>query len=313
MESNGDRERDRGRDRERDREWDRDRDRDRDHRDRGERVSNPRDRQGGRDGQQNETYSERRIRQREESTATIWPPSPPHRDSSPRPRKKKKVDMAASKRTADDSDSSEQRRKAKKKMKKKHKKAKRERSVSEEPGERIAAAPAPPPRVGAAPEAEKAAEGEDVQEFWHERPGNDTLVYSGLRPCVVTHVDDAVVGPVPLPEQDTKLSERAYGGSLLAGEGSAMAAYLQSGKRIPRRGEIGLTSNEIENFETVGYVMSGSRHRRMNAVRIRKENQVISAEEKNALLLYSQQEKARKEAETIAHLKEMVAERMKDK
>ena len=38
-----------------------------------------------------------------------------------------------------------------------------------------------------------------------------------------------------------------------------MAAYVESGKRIPRRGEIGLTSNEIVTFEDVGYVMSGSR------------------------------------------------------
>jgi hypothetical protein len=28
-----------------------------------------------------------------------------------------------------------------------------------------------------------------------------------------------------------------YGGALLPGEGDAMAAYVQSGKRIPRRGE----------------------------------------------------------------------------
>ena len=38
-----------------------------------------------------------------------------------------------------------------------------------------------------------------------------------------------------------------------------MAAYVESGKRIPRRGEIGLTSNEIVTYEDVGYVMSGSR------------------------------------------------------
>jgi hypothetical protein len=38
-----------------------------------------------------------------------------------------------------------------------------------------------------------------------------------------------------------------------------MAAYVQEGKRIPRRGEIGLQSEEIELFENVGYVMSGSR------------------------------------------------------
>ncbi|KAJ3004673.1 UNVERIFIED_CONTAM: hypothetical protein HDU68_004954 [Siphonaria sp. JEL0065] len=108
-----------------------------------------------------------------------------------------------------------------------------------------------------------------------------------------------------------KLDKRAYGGQLLAGEGSALAAYVQSGKRIPRRGEIGLQAEEIEAYENVGYVMSGSRHRRMNAVRIRKENQVISAEEKNALLTFAQQEKLRKETETIALLKEMVSSKIK--
>lgn len=39
-----------------------------------------------------------------------------------------------------------------------------------------------------------------------------------------------------------------------------MAAYIAEGKRIPRRGEIGLTSEEIDGFEQSGYVMSGSRY-----------------------------------------------------
>lgn len=38
-----------------------------------------------------------------------------------------------------------------------------------------------------------------------------------------------------------------------------MAAYIAEGKRIPRRGEIGLTPDEIVNFEGSGFVMSGSR------------------------------------------------------
>jgi hypothetical protein len=46
---------------------------------------------------------------------------------------------------------------------------------------------------------------------------------------------------------------------MLPGEGSALAAYVQQGKRIPRRGEIGLSGNEISDFEKAGYVMSGSR------------------------------------------------------
>ncbi|KAJ1981925.1 hypothetical protein H4R35_000521 [Dimargaris xerosporica] len=121
------------------------------------------------------------------------------------------------------------------------------------------------------------------------------------------------VGPMPLPMRDTKLDERSYGGALLAGEGSAMAAYVQEGKRIPRRGEIGLNSEEIQSFENSGYVMSGSRHHRMNAVRIRKENQVINAEEKRALLLLSQEEKTKKETKIISNFRELLHDRLKGK
>lgn len=56
------------------------------------------------------------------------------------------------------------------------------------------------------------------------------------------------------------LSLYSYGKALLPGEGAAMAAYIAEGKRIPRRGEIGLTSEEIDGFEQSGYVMSGSRY-----------------------------------------------------
>lgn len=55
------------------------------------------------------------------------------------------------------------------------------------------------------------------------------------------------------------LTSKDYGKALLPGEGAAMAAYVAEGKRIPRRGEIGLTSDQIASFESVGYVMSGSR------------------------------------------------------
>lgn len=58
---------------------------------------------------------------------------------------------------------------------------------------------------------------------------------------------------------DAALPLRALGRALLPGEGAAMAAFVADGKRIPRRGEIGLTSDEIAAYESVGYVMSGSR------------------------------------------------------
>ena len=127
--------------------------------------------------------------------------------------------------------------------------------------------------------------------------------------------DDEVVGPQPVlaPSTTKKLDERAYGGALLRGEGSAMAAFLQDGTdvRIPRRGEIGLTSNEIDKFEAVGYVMSGSRHRRMNAVRMRKENQVISAEEKRGILKLQQEEKQRREAILREEFQELLTDRLR--
>ncbi|XP_035872768.1 NF-kappa-B-activating protein isoform X2 [Phyllostomus discolor] len=63
--------------------------------------------------------------------------------------------------------------------------------------------------------------------------------------------------PKTLASQDDKPLN--YGHALLPGEGAAMAEYVKAGKRIPRRGEIGLTSEEIASFECSGYVMSGSR------------------------------------------------------
>ena len=127
---------------------------------------------------------------------------------------------------------------------------------------------------------------------------------------------DDDVGPQPVLKATTtrKVDEREYGGALLRGEGSAMAAFLQEGgteARIPRRGEIGLTSDEIASFEAVGYVMSGSRHKRMNAVRMRKENQVISAEEKRAILKLQKEEKERREAILREEFKQLVDDSLK--
>jgi hypothetical protein len=140
-------------------------------------------------------------------------------------------------------------------------------------------------------------------------------------PALHRQIDDAEdsdddIGPQPLKRANTgkqKVDERQYGGALLRGEGSAMAAFLQDDAeaRIPRRGEIGLTSDEIEKFEDVGYVMSGSRHRRMNAVRIRKENQVISAEEKRGILKLQKEERERREAILREEFSSLVEDRLK--
>lgn len=86
-----------------------------------------------------------------------------------------------------------------------------------------------------------------------------------------------------------------------------MAAYVASGKRIPRRGEVGLSSEEIERFENLGYIMSGSRHSRMNAIRMRKENQIYTAEEKAALAMFNYEENKRKEAKVLEDMKALVS------
>ncbi|KAL8106167.1 hypothetical protein AgCh_029830 [Apium graveolens] len=115
--------------------------------------------------------------------------------------------------------------------------------------------------------------------------------------------ENAVIGPMPLPKPEGHIS---YGGALRPGEGDAIAQYVQKGKRIPRRGEVGLSADEISRFESVGYVMSGNRHSRMNAVRIRKENQVYSAEDKRALAMFNYEEKAKREQKVMASLRNLV-------
>ncbi|XP_076960014.1 uncharacterized protein LOC143636251 isoform X3 [Bidens hawaiensis] len=115
--------------------------------------------------------------------------------------------------------------------------------------------------------------------------------------------EEPEVGPMPLPRAEGHIS---YGGALRPGEGDAIAQYVQQGKRIPRRGEVGLSADEISKFEDLGYVMSGSRHQRMNAIRIRKENQVYSAEDKRALAMFNYEEKAKREQKVMADLQRLV-------
>lgn len=119
--------------------------------------------------------------------------------------------------------------------------------------------------------------------------------------------DEPMVGPAPAPRAEGHIS---YGGAMRPGEGDAIAQYVQQGKRIPRRGEVGLSADEISKFEDLGYVMSGSRHQRMNAIRIRKENQVYSAEDKRALAMFNYEEKAKRELKVMSDLQRLVQRHM---
>lgn len=127
-------------------------------------------------------------------------------------------------------------------------------------------------------------------------------------PVVVQATDDDDFGPTPLPQVG---AVQRYGGQMLPGEAEAYAQFVQQNKRIPRRGEVGMSTEQIEDMETLGYVMSGNRNKRMTAVRIRKENQVLTAEEKRQLVQTQLEEKAKKENKIIADMRELVAQKFK--
>ena len=122
--------------------------------------------------------------------------------------------------------------------------------------------------------------------------------------------EDEVIGPQPVPDEKPTDEMMRYGRDLLPGEGQAIAQYVQKNLRIPRRGEVGWEGETIEKLESSGYVMSGSRHTAMNAVRIRKENQVYSAEEKKALALASLEKKKQRETEITNEYRKLLTDQL---
>ncbi|TKC37322.1 hypothetical protein EI555_006138, partial [Monodon monoceros] len=107
----------------------------------------------------------------------------------------------------------------------------------------------------------KDSEGELPEDIWIEQSKiADNMALIGLEaPIIHTSQDEEPLN---------------YGHALLPGEGAAMAEYVKAGKR---------------------YVMSGSRHCRMEAVRLRKENQIYSAHEKRAFASFNQEERRKRE------------------
>ena len=231
--------------------------------------------------------------------------------------KKKKRDISSSSSSSSDSSeddsssSEEQRRKRKKKSskkgsrkdKKKRHKKKKERKEEEEEGKRERIVASSSPLSSVVPQSLI----KDDMAYSHNEEEYDE-----------DDEDDEDVGPQPLSSQRREEEEGGtkrqlgvrYGNALLPGEGAAIASFVQQNLRIPRRGEIGWSGDEISGLETQGYVMSGSRHRRMNAVRLRKENQVYSAEEKRALALITFEEKQQKDNKIIEDFRAMLQQKM---
>ncbi|KAG1168990.1 hypothetical protein G6F70_008774 [Rhizopus microsporus] len=244
-----------------------------------------------------ESFSDYRTRVRNESTVTIWAPSPERpRSVSPEERRRKRSISYSD----DTSSDEEEERRRKRKKHHKHKKSKK-RSSKKHKKKRYSDT-----ESESLSESEKEEEPVKILDKSQLEASEDLWVEKQ----VDLPQDLAPIGPVPLIENGIH-NERQYGSALLPGEGSAMAAYVQQGKRIPRRGEIGLSGDQIAEFEKAGYVMSGSRHQRMNAVRLRKENQVISAEEKRLVLQHAQEQKLRRENEIISGFREILGEKLK--
>lgn len=168
-----------------------------------------------------------------------------------------------------------------KKSKKKSKKKKRKRKYSTESSD-----------------SDDSGKEENSELMWVEKRATDSET-------------EDIIGPQLQTDKGGPQTKVDYGKALLPGEGAAMAAYIAEGKRIPRRGEIGLTSDEIKDFEETGFVMSGSRHRRMEAVRLRKENQIYSADEKRALATFNHEERSKREVKILSQFKEMVHKKIK--
>lgn len=234
--------------------------------------------------QQNDDYMSGRRFEREvigtEGVASIWGTSPRREGDSGDEKDKKRHKK-----------SSKKHRKGKQKAKKKKSKSKKKKSKKR--------------RESTSSSSSSSSDSASEEEKWVEKNADKKTSSSiSSKPSKNEGSDGEDFGP--LSKNSGGLNQKDFGRALLPGEGAAMASYVIDGKRIPRRGEIGLTSDEIETFESVGYVMSGSRHRRMEAVRIRKENQIYSADEKRALAMFSREERQKRESKILSQFKEMV-------
>uniref|UniRef100_A0A8C2WUF4 NFKB activating protein n=1 Tax=Cyclopterus lumpus TaxID=8103 RepID=A0A8C2WUF4_CYCLU len=265
--------------------------------------------------QRQETFIARRLQERERigelGCPEVWGYSPRCLNTNKKyiyivykkkkKKKKKKSKKKKNKKHSEDSelesesDEEEIKKKKKKKKSKKSKKSKKKKAKK------------------SVKESSNSSSEESKEEEVGEGEGEDDDA-NAVMWVEKTCMDENVVGPeaplTHLSQDDDRPLD--FGHALLPGEGAAMAEYVKAGKRIPRRGEIGLTSDEIADFEKSGYVMSG-RHRRMEAVRLRKENQIYSADEKRALASFNQEERRKRESKILSSFREMVYRKTKGK
>lgn len=295
----------------------------------------------GRRDDQTDAFFEGRKHERDTRKFSIWAeiPSPPpmrkkeKKPKSPSPSRSRSPSRSVSESESSSEDSSEEERRRRREKKSRHSKKKRSKSSRKHKKykrnrrhkrRRRSYSSSKSDESGSESDAPVVSEkktrklSEDSRGRMSDVDENEKLEADKFRDAVQgarkEEGDDEEIGPHPLLEaEETANSSLNYGKALLPGEGAAIAQYVQKNMRIPRRGEVGWNGEEIENLENLGYVMSGSRHKRMNAVRIRKENQVYTAEEKRALALINFEEKQQRENAIMNDFKEMLTERLTKK
>uniref|UniRef100_A0A914IAT1 NF-kappa-B-activating protein C-terminal domain-containing protein n=1 Tax=Globodera rostochiensis TaxID=31243 RepID=A0A914IAT1_GLORO len=230
------------------------------------------------------------------------------RDEKKRKRKKALDNEKESRRTTEasnssegsDSDSSTDKKRKSKKKRKERAKKKEKKKTNKKTKRRSASGSS---------SSDATSEGEEKGDEWVEFTKEMQVEQSKkeeaaiIGPQIPEHLLQKL-NPTSTPEMKLDATAR---NNMLRGEAAAMAAYAAQGKRIPRRGEIGLSSDEISTFESVGYVMSGTRHKAMEATRLRKENQILTAEEKRLLSTFTDEQRTKREDTVLKQFRDLIS------
>ncbi|RSH88015.1 uncharacterized protein EHS24_000539 [Apiotrichum porosum] len=266
----------------------------------------------GQQGQQGPVNLEERRQIREKSEISIWPPSPKvpyaeqmlEREDKARRSQKSSKSRRRRRYTSESDDSDAERERERRRARRRQRERERDDDKDKDRKRRHRSRTADDDWV-----EKSGATGRKARSRSAEREREHDTQQAVQASELPADDEGPEVGP-QLPLDPARKYDRGAFRDLLPGEGQAMQRFLEKGERIPRRGEIGLDSKQISAYEEAGYVMSGSRHQRMTAVRLRKEGQVINAEEKWAILKMQREEREKKEGAIISQFKEMMDERL---
>ncbi|SIO73836.1 UPF0396 protein [Babesia microti strain RI] len=117
---------------------------------------------------------------------------------------------------------------------------------------------------------------------------------------------DEDYGPMPMAVHETAINKSINDEPQIAeGKSRTLTQYALNDNRISRKAA-GMTPEEVEKYESLGYVMSGSSHWRMNQAKLLKEKEHYSVEDQRSKAILNPEERANKEVELINNLKEML-------